>query len=98
MDKLDALSLLLKSTMENSERAITNLTNEMISLRKILQGDGDSKGITSLLTNLETRMAEMEKSHVTQDEFTPVKKIVYGGTTIILSGVVVAVLELIIRG
>lgn len=42
-------------------------------------------------------LQEELKSYVTLDRFTPVEKIVYGGVAIILTGVVVALLALVIK-
>jgi hypothetical protein len=40
---------------------------------------------------------KMEKNYITREEFDPIKKIVYGIVTLVLSGVVVAILALVIK-
>lgn len=39
----------------------------------------------------------MEKDYVTQDQFEPIKRLVYGTVTLVLSAVVLGVLALIMR-
>lgn len=41
--------------------------------------------------------ASLEKEYVTQDQFEPIKRIVYGLVSIILTSVVVGVLALVIK-
>jgi hypothetical protein len=40
--------------------------------------------------------ARLEKDYVTRQEFDPIKKIVYGLVTLILTGVVVALIKLVL--
>lgn len=61
----------------------------------------DQAVILNKLTNVENDVAaintRLEKSYVTQDQFEPVKKIVYGLVSIILVAVVGALIALVIK-
>ena len=47
--------------------------------------------------DLDKIMEKLDKNYVTKDEFAPVQKIVYGLVTLILTGVVLALLALVVR-
>jgi hypothetical protein len=53
--------------------------------------------IDKKVTRLEVLLERVSKDYVTQAEFEPVKKLVYGVTGLLLSAVVVAVVALVVR-
>lgn len=67
---------------------------ELRGLHELLR-DIDKK-VTRLETLLETFQKDQEH-FITRTEFEPVKKLVYGVTSLILSGVVVALVALVVR-
>jgi hypothetical protein len=68
-----------------------NLTNELSEMKV------DIKYIQRDLGEIKTSLKENNDKFVTQDEFEPIRKIVYGLVGLILTGVVGALLTLIIR-
>lgn len=68
-----------------------NLTNELSEMKV------DIKYIQRDLGEIKQALKENNDKFVTQDEFEPIKKIVYGLVGLILTGVVGALLTLIIR-
>lgn len=55
-------------------------------------GKATIKEVYNIVNRLEEKM---DKTFVTKDEFNPVRNIVYGATTLILSSVVIALLGLV---
>jgi hypothetical protein len=56
--------------------------------------DEKVNNIKETVTKIDIRL---EKDYITKDEFDPIKKIVYGTVAILLTGVIVALLALVIR-
>lgn len=46
---------------------------------------------------LETILAKLERDYVTQDQFRPVKTIVYGGTALALTALAGGIIKLVLR-
>lgn len=53
--------------------------------------------LTYIKANVDDIKDKMENNYVTQEEFKPIRNIVYGMVTLILTGVVGALLALIIK-
>ena len=49
-----------------------------------------------LLIRIDERLKAMEENYVTKDEFEPVKRVVYGMVGLLLSGMVLAIIALVI--
>lgn len=55
------------------------------------------KDLEYIKANVDDIKHKMEQDYVTQEEFKPIRNIVYGTITLILTGVVGALLTLVIR-
>jgi hypothetical protein len=76
-----------KTDKQNSQD-ITQMTVDLaVILNKVIRIECDVKDIN----------AKLEKDYVTQDQFTPVKNIVYGLVSVILLAVVGALVALVIK-
>lgn len=81
----------IKDLIQNFTTAITHRMEDhdlLIELRATQQ---------NTLNQVNALVAEIPKRYVTADQFEPVRKVVYGLVTIILTAIVTAVLALVIR-
>ncbi len=81
---------------ENKKFVLQTLQGIQLQIRDAdASSQEQHKTVVKKLASLETRMDER---FVSQTEFTPVRRVVYGLVGLILSGTVVALLALVING
>lgn len=56
-----------------------------------------NKDLEFIKSNVSSIAKKMEDGYVTKSEFDPIKKIVYGMVGLVLTGIVIAVLSLVIK-
>jgi hypothetical protein len=96
-EKLAEISQVVTVNSAINERSIKLLDKSVASLNSLMYGKGNTKGLVSILENLETRIEALEtKPTVSTSEFHPVQKLVYGAVGVILLAVVSGIVALVV--